>query len=151
MVTVSKLQKSEPARYVEALRAPAEKGSVNAMSKLAWAYHRGIGTAVDLPAAEKWYRRAQEGGATQVFYYLGTLYRHEEAFARACEIYAAGAAANDQRSIYWLGRMYRDGLGVAQDRRKARELFERASNHGNLFARSALSKLLMSGRCASRV
>lgn len=42
--------------------------------------------------------------------------------------------------------MYRDGLGIDKQPETARALFEQASLQGNLFARMALAKLLMSGR-----
>ncbi len=215
---LSALENADPVHYVEALRALTEKGSLNAMNQLAWAYHHGIGTVVDLTQAERWYRQAGEGGSASALYNLACIYQERgddqrayeaisagaavndvrcihtlglmyrdgrgvakdrekarELFGRAVEggskeafhglasIYwkrkeykeaykalAAGAEANDMRCVYWLGRLYRDGQGVERDYHKARTLFERASNQGNLFARSALAILLMSGRCGTR-
>ena len=144
------LQKADPERYFREVLALSDKGSVNAMARLAWAYHQGIGTDVDLSQAEQWYRRAWEAGSQQIFFYLGSLYWGQGKLAKVFEAYTAGAAANDQRCLYWLGWLYRDGLGVTRDRHKARELFERSSSQGNLFARSALAKLLMSGHFGIR-
>ena len=140
------LEKSDPARYFEALRGLAEKGSVNAMVQLGFAYYQGIGTAINLAESERWYRRAwMEGQSLHAIYWVAYLCWHQGEYSKAYEAATIGAAANEVRCMYWLGRMYLEGVGVGRDRHKARAVYEDASNLGNLFARRDLAWMLMAG------
>ena len=146
-IHLKELQTADPVRALESLQSLSQQGSVNAMLRLGWAHERGIGTAVDLKQAETWYLRAREGGSvSDANDRLGSIYWGRKDYANACTAFAAGAAANNLRCMYWLGRMYRDGLGIDKQPETARTLFEQASLQGNLFARIALARLLMSGR-----
>ena len=140
------LEKSDPVRYFEALQALAEKGSVNAMVQLGFAYYQGIGTTIDLTESERWYRRAwMEGQSLHAIYWVAYLCWYQAKYEKAYEAATIGAAANEVRCMYWLGRMYLEGVGVGRDRHKARAVYEDASNLGNLFARRDLAWMLMSG------
>lgn len=144
------LRKTDPLRAFEEFSALADEGCPDGMLQLAWCYERGVGTAPNLELTELWYRRAYETGAERVkmhaLIYLGRFYLLQKDFAKAHEIFSAGATINYPPAIYQLGRLYSHGLGVERDPSKALLLFERASKEGNLLARWSMAILLMSGR-----
>jgi len=146
----SVLSESDPVRAIEGHRSLAEKGSSQAMLRLAWAYQKGIGVPADWDQAEYWYRRAFDAGPDRdkrlVTYYFGSFYLARKDFPKANEWFSVGAAMAFGPSINCLGRMYRDGLGVERRVDRARELFEQAAALGNLIARRNLVRLFMSGR-----
>ena len=146
----SVLSESDPVRAFEGYRTLAEKGSSQAMLRLAWAYQKGIGVPADWGQAEYWYRRAFDAGSESdkrlVTYYFGSFYLARKDFQKANEWLSIGAAMAFGPSINCLGRMYRDGLGVERQAAKACQLFEQAAALGNLIARRNLVRLFISGR-----
>ena len=145
-VDVGELEKTNPIGAIEKMRTLAEKGSVNSMLQLGWIYQKGIGTATDLKQAERWYRGAVEKGSKQATHHLGTIYWKQKDYAKAHEAFSIGESMDWAPAIYWLGRLYRDGLGVNKQPDKARLLFEQASVLGNLLATNALARMFMSGQ-----
>jgi len=142
----AELQKTDPIRALEEMQILAEKGSVNGMLFLGRAYQKARGASVDLKLSEKWYRRALERGSKQASLYLGAIYWNQKDYAKSYEAFSTGAKMDYAPAIYWLGRHYRDGLGVDRQPDKARLLFEQASAKGNLIAEGAVARLLVSGR-----
>ncbi len=146
---VQEMRKTDPARAIEGLRALAEKGSSRSMLHLGWSYQKGIGVPADMAQAEKWFRLAYEKGPAKIkkeaAYFLGWIYFLRNDYAKAHELFSAGAAMDYPPAIYRLARMYRDGLGVEKQPDKARQLFEKASALGNLFAKRGLALQLLSG------
>jgi uncharacterized protein len=57
------------------------------------------------------------------------------------------AKNGDSSAQYLLGRMYFDGLGVPEDRVRAREYFETAAGHGNAAAQCALGTITADTEC----
>jgi len=144
------LRETDPVRAFEEFRALSDQGYPDGMLQLAWCYEEGIGTTPDMALAKMWYGRAYETGSEEVkkqaTIYLGRFYLRQKDFAKAYEIYSAGAVLNYSPAIYNLGRLYWHGLGVKKQPREARKLFERASKQGHLLAKRNLAVLLMSGR-----
>ncbi|MFO1434849.1 MAG: hypothetical protein U1F34_00190 [Gammaproteobacteria bacterium] len=147
-----KLQDRDPVRVFQELLRLAQNGSINSMLELGWAYKKGLGTKTDTDEAARWFRRAYDGGATQAALYLGGIYWRMEKYADARDIFAKGGEDGDPVCLYWLGRMYQDGIAVEKAPDKAYDLYVQASAGGSLIARAAAARLLMSGRCgASRI
>lgn len=77
------------------------------------------------------------------FYYSGI--GVEKNFVEAFKWYQSAASALDSWSINRLGEMYRDGKGTDIDIGKAREMFFKASNYGNVAALGNIIDLYVSG------
>ncbi len=144
------IQNTNPVRAYEQFKMLAEKGAPQAMFQLGWAYQKGIGVPTSMVQAEHWFRLAYEKGLTDdkkvAALFLGKLFLVQNAYAKAHEMFASGAAMDYPPAIYRLARLYRDGLGVDKQPDKARELFEKASALGNVFARKSLALQLLSGQ-----
>ena len=70
---------------------------------------------------------------------------YEEAFRLLTKAAAEGAS----RPSVWLGTMYEGGLGIPVDLKKARQLYQRGAERGELFGCIFLARLLASGRLGS--
>lgn len=122
-------------------QALAELGSPISMQMLGRMYALGWGTPADMDLAMTWYRRAQERGDWRSPFFLGWIYLQRADYEKAFEAFTAGAALDHAPALYALGGLYRRGLGVAKQRKKARALFERAAALGHLFAKRDLALL----------
>ena len=140
-----KLLETDPAKAVKELQGLAELGSLLSMLYLGWAYQKCAGIG-DIKQAEIWFRRAYEKGSRLAIYHLGHLYLKQQEYAKAHEIFSAGATMDYAPAIYCLGQMYMDGAGISKQPDKARTLLERATALGHVFAKRSLARLLMSGR-----
>ena len=67
-------------------------------------------------------------------------------FTAARVIWTAGAAHNDDLSLYYLGRVHEIGDGVAQDYDKAVEYYLRSAHLGNPYAQGSLAVLYAYGK-----
>lgn len=124
----------------------AKSGSLMSMIYIAWAYKNGIGVIADDKLAERWYRRAVDGGSRLATYYLGHFYLEREEYSRAEEVFSIGVLAEYSPAMFCLGCMYLEGVGVAKDLDKARFLFQKSADHGHVFARRSLAAMYMSGK-----
>jgi len=137
---------TEPARALVELKALAARGSVVSMLYIADAYRKGRGTAVEIYEAKDWYTRAMQSGSVTGCYELGRIYYEQRNYSKAEEAFRQGESKNHAPSIHMLGLMHLKGIGVEKNRDKARELFEKASSLGHVFAKRNLAILLMTGR-----
>ena len=64
----------------------------------------------------------------------GTTAYHEQAYAKAADLWRPLAEKGDARAQYFLGALYADGQGVQQNDATAFMWFERAANQGNAAA-----------------
>lgn len=85
------LQKSEPVRAFNSLQELAPR-SVNAMLQLGWAYQHGLGTGIDVAAAEECYRNAAEAGSPTGLFNVGVCYEDRKEYPQALEFYTRAAA-----------------------------------------------------------
>lgn len=67
-------------------------------------------------------------------------------FTAARIIWSAGAANDDDLSLYYLGRVHEIGDGVAQDYEKAVEYYLRSAQLGNPYAQGSLAVLYAYGK-----
>ncbi len=111
----------------------------------------GVGGPADLPLARQWAQRAletDEGSSDEACALAGRLLLDENAGPidpeRAIDLLERvgdrGRAAGEAN--YWLGRCYRDGIGVEPDAQAAREKWERAEADHHQAAVPALADLL---------
>ena len=75
----------------------------------------------------------------------GVPQNYEEAFRLLTKAADQGAS----RPSVWLGTMYEAGLAIPVDLEKARQLYERGAERGELFGCIFLARLLVSGRLGS--
>lgn len=131
---------------MERLEGLAARGSAMSMMYIADAYRSGKGAKIDLVRAEEWYRRAAENGVILGTYELARMHLDAKRYVEAKETLAIGASKQHLPSINMLGTMYRDGLGVDRDLKRARDLFETAAAGGHVFAKRDLGAVLMRGK-----
>ena len=90
------------------------------------AFNRG-----DLPGAMTLYEKAAEAGSPEAQVRLAYLLDYAEDNEKAVHWYRAAADQEYPDGIAGLAEMYAKGEGVAQDQKKARELFEKAGEAGH--------------------
>jgi len=120
------------------LKPLADKGHPGAQSNLGYMYENGLGVAIDLSEAARWYRMAAEQGDPYSQTRLGYLYEKGLGVPRddalAAQWYAKAAFAGDQTGQSNLGIMYRDGRGVARNYKEAEKWFSLAAEQGSAWA-----------------
>ena len=121
---------------VQALLAKAMAGDPLAQYRVGVAYDYGRGAPADPVVAMKWYRTAADAGYADAQNSVGSLLQAEAKFAEAFEWFEKAAAQEHPRAVSNLAYLYESGQGVAQDARKAFELYTRAANLGFGDARS---------------
>lgn len=132
-----------PQSYPDAFtwaRLAAEEGDHGGQLYAALAYENGHGTEHNWKLAVKMYTAYMETGvyaADDVWYRIGNMYYQggfgvtqdfEEAvkwFTRIYVGYCDVDTASRQKAVLHLGRMYREGLGVAKDWKKAATMFDK--------------------------
>ncbi|RDU94535.1 tetratricopeptide repeat protein [Trinickia dinghuensis] len=125
----------------------AKKGSIYCMIRLGHYYwNKSVGAGDDdINRAEFWFSSACEAGSGMATFYLGRLYLKEGEYEKAHMTFEKGANLGYAPSIFNLGRMYRDGIGVNKNFDVAHMHFERAANLGHIYAKRALGRILLSG------
>lgn len=90
-------------RTFQQYKAEAEKGDLDAMHKLGWAYEHGAGTNRNNAEALRWYRKAAEAGHISSQEELGQAYLHGD-----------GVAVDQTEAVKWLEMAALQGRGSAQ-------------------------------------
>ncbi len=120
----------------------AKKGDPEAMFELGRCYEAGRETAPNQDKAVKYYRQSADKGYSygQVAYAICLL--TGKGVKKDFKLFAdyAAKAAQQDNSIGWLnlGNAYHNGWGVAVDRSKAAECYQKAADLGNISAKSDL-------------
>lgn len=141
-----KILKRDPSTAIAKFESMAQRGSPTSMLYIGYLYRAGIGRAVDLKEAERWYGKAADLGSIRAYYSLGTLYLNLKRPQEAKDVLAIAAAKDYGPALNRLGRMYVVGTGVEKNLERARQYLERASAAGNVFGRAGLSLLLLRHR-----
>jgi uncharacterized protein len=153
------LQDAAAPQVVELARK-AEAGDVEAQYQLGAAYDAGRDVRRDLPEAIRWYRRAADAGHIEAQNSVGSALQAEGRYEEAAAWYEKAAARGHMRSVSNLAALYDAGLGVAQDRNKAFDLWARAAEFGwaeamwnlaNLYRTGALRERSLAASCAWNV
>ena len=123
----------------------AKKGNADAQRFLGWHYLRGFGVTKDQNEARFWFQKAADQNEPMAEWCLGRVCFLENDYKGAKEWFERAAAKGSEPGIHWLGRLYRYGLGVPRDKKKALELFKDAADKGNLRARMEYCVCLILG------
>lgn len=116
--------------------AAADQGCGTAMNNLVLMYENGQGVDSNYDIALEWaIKAAKNGDATQLRRYA-ILYEDGDGFLpksqeKAAELFKIGADVGDQGSLFQLGRLYLQGIGVERSEEQALQLFEMAAKQGN--------------------
>jgi len=115
-------------KAAEWFKKSAELGYVDAMCDLGEYYQD---TLIDFKKAKMWYLKAAELGHAEAQNKLGVLYADiENDYKEAIKWYKKAVEQDNPWAYRNLGICYRDGNGVKQDLKKAKELFSKASELG---------------------
>lgn len=135
------------------LKASAELGSPDAMNQVGLRYLAGEGVDKDDAQGAEWFRKAADKGNAAGAYNLAYSYAEGRGISQdkgqAAHWYTVAAELNDPAiqpvAFLQLGKLHRDGKGVAQDLTQARMLFEKAAAQGNAEAALNLGDMYSAG------
>ena len=140
------LAKNDPQAALLQLCALAERGSVWSMLLAGWAYQSGNGVEADQAQAERWYRRALEGGCQQAQLRLGYIYTARGDLDRCEEVYQIGAGEHWAPAMYYLARTKQSQPKTPERLEEVRILLEQAAGQGDVGAQLELAHFLVRGR-----
>ncbi|MDC6351048.1 tetratricopeptide repeat protein [Zeaxanthinibacter sp. PT1] len=104
------------------LQQAAEMGQPEAQYNLGYAYHRGMGTRIDLEAANKWYGKSAEQGYTDALYAMMMAYGNgdglEQDLEKAFEYALRCADKGDSTCMWNVANCYKQGMGTEADLEK---------------------------------
>lgn len=123
----------------------AEQGSVAGAVTLADLFCQGIEGKPDTAAAERWLRRASEGGSTRASYRLGKLYMDIGQYARAYEVLSSESCREYAPAQLMLAEIYLRGIAIPKNTDRALALLESAAAQGNAYAKGRLAQLYIHG------
>jgi TPR repeat protein len=111
-------------KAIEWYEAAHKAGNENAAYALGILY---MDIYKDYPNAIKWYEIAYKMGDNDAAHSLGLLYKDAlKDYAKALEWFQISFDKHKRyASLYWIGIMYKDGIGVKQDLVKARSLLQK--------------------------
>ncbi len=127
------------------LRDLAERGSVMSMIYIGRTIGKGLKSNENHDEVLKWYEMAARSGMPYALYSYGRIlqktYRVQEAF----HIFESDALSDYAPALNQLATMYRRGVVVPRDLRKAEKLYIRSAENGNLFASRGLASFYATG------
>ncbi len=141
----------------------AEQGRIKAQYYCGRRYHKGIGAAVDEKKAVYWMKKAMEQGyekaaeaceewKSRALAVGADIYLSEDSgrYAKALEQLEVAAELGSDQGQYFLGCMYDEGLGAAEDKKKALYWCEKAAGQGHTAAQKKVGDIELSlGRAFS--
>lgn len=129
--------------------AAAEAGDVNAQSKVAFMYAKGINTNKDEETSIKWYRTAADNNHVDAQYNLALMYAKgrgvKQDYHEALKWYKIAAEEDDECSQYALAMMYNKGIGTDKDLGLAYHWFRKAAEQGNTNSEYKIAEMLHKG------
>lgn len=132
---------------ISAFQAEAADGSVIALIWLGYLHEVGKGVAVSFEEAERYYAQSMDAGSEMGAYYLGALRLRQDRVPEAVSVLEVSASRAFAPAMYRLGRLYETGYGVPEDIAKAENLFRRAAELGNIWARRRIAVRMIKGNC----
>lgn len=119
---------------IEEFRKAAEAGDPRAQFCLGTCYKTGDGVEIDETEAAKWLRKAAEQGIQstecEMLDFRPVLDPGQRELTARFERYMSAAEKNFAPALWHVGRCYRRGEGVAQDKAEAVEWFRKAAGQG---------------------
>ncbi len=148
-------EKKEYAKALKILIPLAQNGFSKAQRILGESYLQGIGVNININKSIFWFTKASEQNDAVSFYWLGFIYEpgmdikgmeikiknHDKSkkfYELAVKFFQKDAEDADAEAMRWLAICYQTGSGITQNFEKAIYWFERALEHGNLFAANDL-------------
>ena len=129
----------------KAFKILSDKGSVLSMANLGHRYEfrpRDYG-GPDYSKAEFWYKKAIASGSAAATLPCGYFYLRRKNYEGARATFSIGVERKYAPAFVRLADLYIEGLGVAKDYTKARDLLRDASQLGNIWAKRALARMDM--------
>jgi len=128
----------------------AENSGPTSQYNMGVVYQQGLnGEKFDLDKAVYWFKKAAEQGEEEAQANLGIIYYTEGTkytnIPKALDIFSELSKKDNRVALNFLGRMYKDGVGVKQDNNKAFNLFNRAALLGDLSAQFNLGNMYFNG------
>ena len=106
---------------------------------LAHMYERGEGIGIDLTISQAHYLRSAELGNLYAQKKIAEAAFSNKDYAQAAIWYAKAADQGDADALDWMGVLYRDGKGVAIDKQREQDYFEKAALQGLAEAQNHLA------------
>ena len=135
-----------PAQALREIEGLADRGSAMSMLYIADALRTGSTYQQDLEKAEGWYRHVVHAGLPHGAHGLGLIHRMRNKYSEAMEEFEVGVQGSFAPSMNMLGLMYFNGEGVEKDILKAKKLWRRALDLGNLWSKQNLARACVSGK-----
>ncbi|MDC4264869.1 sel1 repeat family protein [Acinetobacter baumannii] len=137
-----KISNSELSKY----QKDVENGDPIAQYNIGVIYQQGLNdNKVNLDKAVYWFEKAAEQGEEEAKANLGIIYYTEGTkytnIPKALDIFYELSKKDNRVALNFLGRMYKDGVGVKQDNNKAFNLFNRVALLGDLSAQFNLGNM----------
>jgi TPR repeat protein len=127
--------------YASYMKA-AQQNNPDALCAVALCLIRGAGVKADQAQALNWLNKAVAAGSLQAKAYLASYYfATKKNIAEGAKLAKETAEAGNAAGQYTLGMAYERGAGVAQDNKKAIELYRQAADQGFKDAKLRLSWL----------
>lgn len=127
-----------PTKAFELCMQSAQRGYVDAQTKIAEFYNNGIGTKKNTEQFLLWAEKAAAGGSADAMFNLGCYYHESGNFQCAIDWFIKAGNAGKAVAYSNLASMYQSGKGTQKDLNKARELNEKAASMGDASAYFAL-------------
>ena len=120
----------------------AEQGEFRAQNNLGCLYMDGAGVEKDLEKALYWLEKSAGQDTAYAMLNLGELYQKEKGdYSAAMEWYKKAEKKEPKLAWYSMALLYRDGLGVKKDIKKARSYLKKSSKLGYKEADKVLAEL----------
>lgn len=137
------------ATEIDAVKAKAEKGDIEAQLELGLIYVQGKDVDQDFTAAKKWWDRAAEQGNAAARYYVGLMYARGDGvtqdMVQARSMWEQSADMDHVGALFSLGMLYVEGEAVKGDYVEAGKYFIRAAQLGNIQSQFNVSVLYSQG------
>lgn len=123
----------------------AEEGITSAQRFVGWMYFLGEGTDKDLSHALRWFSKAAESDDDEAVYGCARIYLKNKEYELAREYLNKGEKIDYPPSIFRLGLLYMNGLGVEKNGEKAYQYFSKSAGLGHIMSKRMKAKMLLNG------
>lgn len=120
-------------------------GRVECQRFLGWMYMRGDGVESDLDEAIDWFYQAAQMGDVEAQFGLARAHMARGDYAKSLQWYTESSDHGFMPSTYWLGRFYKEGVGVRKDIQTALRIFKENAKRGHVRSLKEWSLLLVKG------
>ena len=107
----------------EYLKNAEKLGSIAAINTIGLCYKNGIGVKQDIKKAIKYFEKAAKSDYVYAFNNLGKYYEDLKNYKKAFNSYLKSANFGESWAANKIGEMYRQGIGVKKDLKKAYEYY----------------------------